>query len=508
MSRSTLNRRSFLKAAATLAPAIALPNLVSWLDARHNHLQTSPPTIIVILFDAMSARNLSVYGYPRATAPNLERFAERATVYHSHMSGGNYTIPGTASLLTGTYPWTHRAINYSGQVKSSLVGSNIFKAFGDDYHRLAWGQNVWSQFILTQFADDIDTLLEPGTFGRLSYLIGTHFKNDQNMAIRALDDFIFKNELEPASLLFGTLERTLYFRDSNKIASDGYARGIPRNVNYPVFFRLEDLFAGMASLLKNLASPTFAYLHLFPPHAPYRSSEKFFGKFVDGWSPVRKPVHRFSDQLSNQILKTARRSYDEYVATLDDQFGRLFDFMEASGVLENSYVIVTSDHGEMFERGEKAHATPLLYDPIVHVPLLISAPGQKTRRDITSPTSAVDVLPTLLQLAGKPAPSWSEGKLLPGFGGVEDMERSMFVMDAKNSIAFRPFKKASISMRKGNYKLIYYTGYESDDSFELYDLDADLEELTDLYPQQPAIAKRMKEELLESFLDANKAYTG
>ena len=508
MSHSVFNRRSFLKVAGTLAPAIALPNLVAWLDSKHKSAQAARPNIIIILFDAMSARNLSVYGYPRPTTPNFERFAEHATVYHSHLSGGNYTIPGTASLLTGTYPWTHRAINYSGQVKENLVDRNIFHAFGDEYHRLAWGQNVWSQFILTQFAKDIDTLLEPGVFGQLSYLIGTHFKNDQNMAIRALDDFIFKNELQPASLLFGTLERTLLFRDSNQITSEGYARGIPQNVNYPVYFRLEDLFDGMATLLKNLAAPTFAYFHLFPPHAPYRSSEKFFGKFVDGWSPVKKPVHRLSDKLSFQILKTARRSYDEYVATIDDQFGRLLDFMQESGLLDNSYVIITSDHGEMFERGEKAHATPLLYDPIVHIPLLISAPGQTTRRDIYSTTSAVDVLPTLLQLAGQPVPSWAEGKLLPGFGGVEDMERSRFVMDAKNSPAFRPFKKASISMRKGNYKLIYYTGYEAEESFELYDLDTDLEELTDLYPQQPAIARQLREELLESWFDADKAYAG
>jgi hypothetical protein len=63
-------------------------------------------------------------------------------------------------------------------------------------------------------------------------------------------------------------------------------------------------------------------------------------------------------------------------------------------------------------------------------------------------------------------------------------------------------------MRKGNYKLIYYTGYEAEESFELYDLDTDLEELTDLYPQQPAIARQLREELLESWFDADKAYAG
>lgn len=454
----------------------------------------------------MSARNLSVYGYPRPTASNLERFAERATVYHAHSSGGNYTIPGTASLLTGTYPWTHRAINYGGQVKSSMVENNIFHALGKDYHRLAFGQNAWAQFVLTQFTAYIDTFLPSGTFGKLDQFLSSYFPKDQNMAARALDDFMFKMEREPASMIFGPLQRALYFRDSSRLKTDGYPRGLPQDVNYPIYFRLEDVFDGLASLLQDLPSPFFTYLHLFPPHAPYRASDKFYSKFLDRFSPVKKPVHRLGDRLSNLIVKTARRSYDEYVASLDWEFGRLLDAMEEADIFENSYVVITSDHGEMFERGEKAHTSVLLYDPIVHIPLMISAPGQKIRHDVYAPTHAVDVLPTLLQLAGKPIPPSSEGRLLPGLGGVEDMERSYFIVEAKNTPAFQPFKKATIAMQKGNYKLIYYTGYESEDAFELYDLDADIEELDDLYPAQPAIVRRLKEELLESLFAANKPY--
>ena len=121
-----INRRSFLKLAGAATSAVLLPRL----DSSLKQGEASFPNIIVLVFDAMSARNLSIYGYPRPTASNLERFAEHATVYHSHSSGGNYTIPGTASLLTGTYPWTHRAINYGGQVKSDMAEDNIFHALG------------------------------------------------------------------------------------------------------------------------------------------------------------------------------------------------------------------------------------------------------------------------------------------------------------------------------------------------------------------------------------------
>lgn len=501
-----LNRRSFLKLAGTTTSAILLPRLASQLGSSLKQGGAVPPNIVILLFDAMSARNLSLYGYPRATAPNLERFAERAIVYHSHSAGGNYTVPGTTSLLTGTYPWTHRAINFGGQVIPRVFENNIFHILGKDYHRLAFGQNAWAQFILNQFTADIDTFLPSGTFGKLDYSLSRYFPKDRNMAARALDDFVFKMEREPASIVFGPLQRALYFRDSSRLKSDGYPKGIPQNVSYPLYFRLEDIFAGLASLFQSPTSPFFTYLHLLPPHAPYRATDRFYKKFLDNWSPVKKPMHRLGDGLSNLTLKTARRSYDEYIASLDWEFGKLMDVMENAGIFENSYVVITSDHGEMFERGEKAHTGVLLYDPIVHIPLMISTPGQRTRRDVYAPTHAVDVLPTLLQLAGKPIPSLCEGRLLPGLGGEEDMERSMYVVEAKSNPAHRPLKKATLAMQKGNYKLIYYTGYEPEDAFELYDLDADIEELTDLYPEQPRIAKLMREELFESLLAADKPY--
>jgi len=79
-----INRRSFLKLAGAATSAVLLPRLVSGIGSSLKQNDASIPNIIILLFDAMSARNLSVYGYPRPTASNLERFAERATVYHYH----------------------------------------------------------------------------------------------------------------------------------------------------------------------------------------------------------------------------------------------------------------------------------------------------------------------------------------------------------------------------------------------------------------------------------------
>ncbi len=498
-----LSRRDILKLAGAAAPLLLAPALVR----AAKRMDASRPNVVIILFDAMSARNLSVYGYPRPTAINFERFAERANVYHSHYASGNFTIPGTSSLLTGIYPWTHRAFSHAGMIAQEMTGNNIFRALGPSYHRLAFPQNTWSDFVVTQFQSDIDSLLSAGMFSQLSFLLGDKFNRDRKLATRALDDFLFNMDGEPASLIFGPLREALYTRKQSRLPSDGYPRGMPYNGNYPINFTLEDLFSGLASLITGLPSPFFAYLHLFPPHAPYRATTRFDSQFIgDGFTPIRKPVHRFAQGDTYSQLNSARRSYDEYIASIDFELGRLMDTLEESGIFENSYVILTSDHGEMFERGEKAHITPLLYDPVVHAPLLISSPGQTSRRDIYAPTNAVDLLPTILTWAGSSIPSWAQGQVLPGFGGEEDAERSTFTLDAKENSQFAPIRKATFAMRKGPYKLLYYTGYEKDDTFELYDLESDIEEMTNLYPSNPSFAKQMKEELLDMISSVNAPY--
>ena len=505
---SEMTRRDFLKSMGALASVTLLPGVASWLDGNFKQgVNTSKPNIIILLLDSLSARNLSLYGYRRLTSSNLERFAGRATVYHSHTSGGNYTIPGVASLLTGTYPWTNRAINHSGVLRRDMVSNNLFNTLGADYHRIVFAQSVWANFIVSQFVNDVDTYVPAGTFSELDYLLFEHFPNDANMALRSLDDFAFDITQRPISPVMGTIQRALYARDSAQLPSYGYPNGIPNNVNYPLKFRLDDVFDGVTSLVTTLPRPFISYIHLFPPHAPYRPERTFFNKFNDGWLPVEKPVHRFSDKSPTLKTNNARRVYDEYVASVDMELGRLLDSIDKAGLSDNSYIIVTSDHGEMFERGEIAHSTPLLYDPVIHIPLLISAPGQTTRQDIFAPTNAVDLLPTLAQVAGKPVPAWGEGKLLPGFGGAEDFERSVYVVEAKSNPAFAPLQQATIAMRKGSQKMIYYTGYEGEDSFEFYDLENDLEELNDLYPENPSTAKVMKEELLDTLSRVNKPFT-
>jgi arylsulfatase A-like enzyme len=200
-----------------------------------------------------------------------------------------------------------------------------------------------------------------------------------------------------------------------------------------------------------------------------------------------------------------RWKYDEYLASWDAEVARLLQFLSTSGLLNTSYVIFTSDHGELFERGEIGHYCPLIYEPLVHIPLIISPPGRTERVDVQAATSSVDLLPTIASMAGLEAPTWAEGRLLPIFGGTADEARSIYSMDAKDNSAFARLTGLSMSLTKNDHRLTYYQYPEVNyEAFELYDLLEDPEELSDLWPAGSPLAAQMKEELLQKLSDIDR----
>jgi choline-sulfatase len=209
------------------------------------------------------------------------------------------------------------------------------------------------------------------------------------------------------------------------------------------------------------------------------------------------------------MLNQMRLEYDEYVANVDSEFGRLWDFMETSGILDNSYVVFTSDHGQLFERGYHGHDTPMLYEPLIHIPLLISRPGQQEQKDVFAATSGVDLLPSLLEVIGQPAPPWCEGERLPGLGGKEgNSERSIFAVEAKRNAAHRPLRIGTVALLRGHHKLIHTFGYHGyEDGYELYNLAQDPEELEDLYPSKRSLAADLQAELEARLQEADRPWS-
>jgi hypothetical protein len=152
---SAISRRDFLKL-MSLLPLLSVRLPGSGTATRGFFKTANRQNILIFVFDALSARHLTIHGYPRNTTPNLARFAERAIVYHSHHAGGNFTTPGTGSLLTGVYPWTHRAMHMHGTALDAYADKNIFSIYPQDGLTFSYTHNLLAEMLLQQFQGSID----------------------------------------------------------------------------------------------------------------------------------------------------------------------------------------------------------------------------------------------------------------------------------------------------------------------------------------------------------------
>ncbi|MFC1936747.1 sulfatase [Chloroflexota bacterium] len=472
--------------------------------------------MLVLVFDSFAANHISLYGYNRSTTPNIDKFASVSTVYHQHYAAGSFTPSGTASLLTGNYPWTNRAFSQYSEVVENFVNRNIFSAF-DDYYRLAYSHNPMADILLRQMLQQIDVFKpQQELFLERKHLFNRAFSEDYKLASLSWDRIINKNKGGGEiggytnSLLLSNLYG-LYKQFSAAEYQELFPAGLPA-IQGNNYFLLETAVDWVNQQVRSAQHPFLGYFHFLPPHASYRPRGEFINSFSnDRFQPLEKVDHILApeEKISYQNFSELSRQYDEYILYLDAEFGRLMSLLETTGVLENTWIVLTSDHGELFERGVWGHNTKLMHEGISRIPLLIRAPGQKNREDVYACTSAVDVLPTLMHINGKAVPDWCAGEVLPPFREDEiDDQRPVFTIDSKGSMPKVPLSYGSIMMRKGDYKLMYYFGYPELPPdipyYELYNFAADPEEYLNLFIYDRPRAESMEAEIKTHLAEAER----
>ena len=470
------------------------------------------PNLLLLVFDALSATNMSLYGYPRHNTSEIEGFAERATVYHRHYAAGNFTNPGTKSLLTGTYPWTHRVLHLNSSGGLLSPQHSLFALLGQlGYHNVAHSQNLNATVLLEDWRRDIHHLIATRSLAlRDAQWSDRLFPEDYAMAVWRERLFRGAGYIHgaPTSFFARLVSRFLWSLGLEELEhghTDSFPVGMP--TVYDQVLRLEEAIDWLIDNLAALPQPFAVYFHLLPPHGPYRPRSEFVDLFGSSPAGAVKPVHHFHEGWEDADLAAMRQRYDEYIAYADAEFGRLLRSLSDGAVVDRTIVALTADHGEMFERGICGHVTPVLYEPIVRIPLVVASPGQQKREDVHGVTSCVDVVPTLLRALGAAVPDWCEGEPLPPSSEARlPDDRSVFSVEAKQNPRRGPLRTATLAMIQGRHKLIHYCGYSGlADGFELYDVEADPEELDDIYPSSGALGRRLRDELLARLDEVNRA---
>jgi arylsulfatase A-like enzyme/Tfp pilus assembly protein PilF len=209
----------------------------------------------------------------------------------------------------------------------------------------------------------------------------------------------------------------------------------------------------------------FAWMHLYDPHAPYISPEPYRSEYRG-------------------------HPYRGAIAFTDAQVGRVFDYLDARGLSDHTIVIVTADHGEgLGEHGEETHGF-FVYESAMRVPLIVRAPGRGlTPGRVSQPVRSVDIMPTVLDLIGAAPTQPVEGvSLVPLMTGeVREMPLEAYG-EAMYPLHHYGWSELT-TLRSERYKLI------DAPRPELYDLERDPHELTNLFEERRSVGDAMLRQL-------------
>lgn len=411
------------------------------------------PNVLLIVLDTVRAKNLSLYGYNRPTTPALERLAKTGVLFEQAFSTAPWTLPAHASMFTGRFPG-ELSTNWSTALDTLYPTlAEVFSAHG--YLTAGFVANTWYC--------SYETGLSRGFMHYEDYVL-------------ASEHVILHSSL--GRFLSGSpkIRRLLGYYD---IVGRKSAAQINRNF--------------LAWLSQREQRPFFAFLNYFDAHDPYLPPPPYDEKF--GPQNLRKKsLIRYKDhggawlmkrQFTQDALQQELDAYDGAIAYLDSHVGSLVAALQHRNLLDNTLIIITSDHGEQFgEHGLFDHANSL-YMPLLHVPLLMVLPGRIPAGITVSEAVSLRDLPSTIVdlLQSKWDTRFPGNSLAQHWTAAQRLASSAATpMLAEVSQGIRrppeyPVSKGDMkSLLVGNYHYIR-TG---DNSEELYDVERDPFEEHDL----------------------------
>jgi arylsulfatase A-like enzyme len=487
------------------APSAAAPSRQS-TDAR--------PNVLWIVLDTAKADRFSLYGYDKPTSPFLEEFAKQAIVFDRMISNGIWTIPTHASMFTG------RPIREHGMGKGAPGIAPEFKTVAEHLTEAGYATAIFTN---NPLISDHTTLARgfEERFTVFTFMRSIRFSFDQ-----WFEDLGILPPLPWFDQDFGAA-----------LTNDRLAQWLTR------------LSA------KSNPQPTFVFINYMEAHLPFRAPRRYREMFMapetvrrsfelreaaygdmEEWLHNDAIINGYDDmpQLDRDALSG---QYDAGVRYLDDRIRELIGLFEAAGRLDNTLVIITSDHGEYLDTHEMWSHHFLTYQDVIHLPLIIREPGRTTGLRTPHVAQLTDLFPTVLRAAlGPDAPRiaprnqdllevvrWQDASQAldaaagapAGRGTPEDTPLAQTqsrtenppryaiaehygagkkyddMLLAKTEPKYRHRAARQLAVVDDRYKYIW----SSDGTRELYDLTNDPTEQHNLAQELPAEVRRLQQEL-------------
>jgi arylsulfatase A-like enzyme len=456
------------------------------------------PNILLVTFDTLTARDMSVYGYHRETTPFITEWAKTASVFTRTQAASNYTAATTPSLMTGKRTWTHRKYHHDLAAKPFKSDTEnlalIMKENG--YYNSAFIQNIVTPVNALGISSSVDTAPLVVEFSRPASIEGII---EKYLFLLFGNTFTTYNWLGQDDFIFTVLLR--------RIDKQVFVTELPPELVFNKFLEIID---------DNPRKPFFAWLHIMPPHAPQSPPKPFAGAFnPSGELRGQNRQHTFNAEVvqhdSNNLpwskevkrkVKILRDYYDEFIMYCDKQFENFIGEVEKRNWSKNTVIILSSDHGESFEHDYFLHKPSHLYEQVTHIPLIIKEPEQTAAKIINNLVEQVDIPATILDLADIPVPTWMEGSsLLPLLRNGRLPAKKPISVSLYNNVPTDPITKGIIAVWEGDYKLIHYLDNKKSLLFNLKD---DPDELNNLFDKKTAIGKQLLSVIKNNLKEANK----
>ena len=396
--------------------------------------------IVLVIVCTFVYDHLGTAGSDRPTTPYLDDLASRGAFFENAVSASSWTQPAATSILTGLSPNVHRMV--------------VYHPTGAVARRQVEPERLLSSSVVTLAESFSDAGYD--TFSRVNNVQAGEFFN----ILQGFDD----------------------------------QRTDPRQ-------RTPDMVHDLDQWLEQRDSmrPFLAVLLTRDTHFVYRPAYPYYRRLTRSPTPLEKEAYRgYPRQVYDQVKRSIAAGslppadlqrefvdlYDGALAQLDHDLARLEPVLERHGLDETTLLVVTGDHGErFFERGRIGHAF-WLDEATVHVPLIVHGPGVSPGLRIANVVSTMDLFPTLVAIAGVPAPEVLQGvSLAPLLRGDELPGRSVFASFSREGTELR-------MVRMGSFKL-----HLEDGDLSLYDVVADPLEQHNLVGLEERFAQQLEAEM-------------
>lgn len=422
--------------------------------------------VIMIISDALRHDILGCYG-GGASTPNIDWLAANGVTFKKAYSTAPCTVPSAVSMFTGKYSTSY------GAVPVKRVKNN----------------KIWKHYF---YVPNKERLLGE-SLKELGYDLKMSIENPNALKSNNLQDFI--NLLQRVELTEKTIE---FIEEITGITNTNW------NKDNHLSSRYDECYGMLHYLLQYNEHEHFFLVKWFTdPHSPYNPPAKFRRKISIDPSKLSREETYYSSRAASTLKKLSEHElfylkalYRAEVESIDERVGYIIEMLRYKNLLGKTYIIFTSDHGEMFGEHNRLSHGGVFYEELVHIPLIIFGPNIQAGSSVQIHISLLDLMPTIKDLLGVKYHDDFQGKSFsPLLFGDIIKDRILYFDQVSMKFSSR-IKREDKALIMNGHKLIIREK-RAGKFFFLYDLVNDLEETENLYQENSKLSDILYQEILK-----------